>query len=88
MPYQLYGVFLYSATVFLFYRESVPQQTKIPKVETHFGLDRAGDIKHFNADIRKAKELLDYDPELSFDRGIKVAIEWYKENVWQGRITD
>ncbi len=50
-------------------------------VEPHFGPDRAGDIKHSNADISKAKEMLGYDPEWSFERGIKAAIEWYKENL-------
>lgn len=50
-------------------------------IEPHFGPDRAGDIKHSNADISKAKELLGYAPDWSFDRGIKSAIEWYKENL-------
>lgn len=50
-------------------------------IEPNFGPDRAGDIKHSNADISKAKELLGYDPEWSFDRGIQAAIEWYKENL-------
>lgn len=51
------------------------------EVEPHFGPDRAGDIKHSNADISKAKKLLGYAPDWSFDRGIKAAIEWYKENL-------
>lgn len=50
-------------------------------VEPNFGPDRAGDIKHSNADISKAKELLGYDPDYSFQDGIKLAIEWYKENL-------
>ena len=50
-------------------------------IEPNFGPDRAGDIKHSNADISKAKELLGYDPDWSFDRGIQAAIEWYKENL-------
>jgi len=50
-------------------------------VEPNFGPDRAGDIKHSNADISKARENLGYDPQWSFDRGIKAAIEWYKENL-------
>lgn len=50
-------------------------------VEPNFGPDRAGDIKHSNADISKARELLGYDPEWSFERGIEAAIEWYKENL-------
>lgn len=51
------------------------------EVEPKFGPDRAGDIKHSNADISKAKELLGYDPEWSFARGIEAAIAWYKENL-------
>ena len=50
-------------------------------VEPIFGPDRAGDIKHSNADISKAKRILGYDPDWSFDRGIAAAIEWYKENL-------
>ena len=37
-------------------------------------------IDDSNADISKAKELLGYDPSWSFERGIKAAIEWYREN--------
>lgn len=51
------------------------------KIEPIFGPDRLGDIKHSNADIVKAKELLGYEPEWSFERGIKVAIEWYRNNL-------
>lgn len=50
-------------------------------VEPNFGPERAGDIKHSNADISKAKELLGYNPEYDFARGIARAIEWYKENL-------
>jgi len=50
-------------------------------VEPNFGPDRAGDIKHSNADINKAKKLLGYDPDWSFEKGIKAAIEWYRENL-------
>lgn len=46
-----------------------------------FGPDRKGDIKHSSADISKAKELLGYEPEWSFERGIEAAIEWYSENL-------
>lgn len=49
------------------------------QVEPNFGPDRAGDIKHSNADISKARKLLGYDPEYDFAKGIKLAIEWYKE---------
>ena len=50
-------------------------------VEPNFGPDRKGDIKHSNADISKAKELLGYEPDYSFQDGIKLAIDWYKANL-------
>jgi UDP-N-acetylglucosamine 4-epimerase len=50
-------------------------------IEPIFGPDRPGDIKHSNADISKARELLGYEPEWSFERGIEAAIEWYRENL-------
>lgn len=51
------------------------------EIEPIFGPDRLGDIKHSNADISKARELLGYDPDYSFQDGIKMAIDWYKENL-------
>lgn len=50
-------------------------------IEPVFGPDRPGDIKHSNADISKARRLLGYDPDWSFERGIEQAIEWYKNNL-------
>lgn len=50
-------------------------------VEPDFGPDRAGDIKHSNADISKARKLLGYDPEYSFETGIELAIDWYREHL-------
>ena len=49
--------------------------------EPNFGPDRPGDIKHSNADINKAKKMLGYDPDYDFEAGIKLAIDWYKENL-------
>ena len=43
--------------------------------------DRAGDIRHSNADISKARELLGYNPEYDFESGIALAIDWYKANL-------
>lgn len=43
--------------------------------------ERAGDIRHSNADISKAKRLLGYSPDYSMDRGLELTIEWYKENL-------
>lgn len=51
------------------------------QTEPDFGPDRKGDIKDSNADISKARKLLGYDPEFDFDKGIHLAIGWYKENL-------
>ncbi len=50
-------------------------------IQPKFGPDRKGDIKHSNADISKARELLGYSPEFDFERGLNEAIEWYKANL-------
>jgi UDP-N-acetylglucosamine 4-epimerase len=42
---------------------------------------RAGDIKHSNADISKAKNLLKYEPIYNFNEGIEKCIEWYKNHL-------
>ena len=49
------------------------------KIEPVYGPERAGDIKHSNADIGKARKLLKYAPDYSFERGIERTIEWYQE---------
>lgn len=50
-------------------------------LEPIFGPDRKGDIKHSNADISKAKKLLEYDPEYDFASGLNEVIEWYRMNL-------
>ncbi len=50
-------------------------------IEPNFGPDRAGDIKHSNADISKARQLLKYDPSYDFKTGLLEAIDWYRENL-------
>jgi len=46
-----------------------------------FGEKRRGDIPHSNADISKAKKLLNYNPEISFSEGIRKTIEYYTKNI-------
>ena len=43
--------------------------------------NRPGDIPHSNADISDARDCFGYDPSYSFERGIKLAIDWYKTNL-------
>ena len=51
------------------------------QIEPNFGPERAGDIKHSNADISKAKQFLGYEPDYDFAKGIVLAMEWYKNNL-------
>ncbi len=50
-------------------------------IEPNFGPSRKGDIKHSNADIDKAKDLLGYAPDYDFSRGIELALSWYCKNL-------
>lgn len=50
-------------------------------IEPIFGPDRAGDIKHSNADISKAREMLQYVPKYDFAQGLSDAIAWYTDNL-------
>ncbi len=38
------------------------------------------DLKATCADIKKAKEMLDWEPKVSLEEGIKRTVNWYKEN--------
>ena len=50
--------------------------------EPIFGPARPGDIRHSYADISCARELLGYDPDWNFERGIRAAIDWYRDNLY------
>jgi UDP-N-acetylglucosamine 4-epimerase len=42
---------------------------------------RAGDIRHSNANIERAKELLGYEPTHNLEQGLKESIEWYIDDI-------
>lgn len=42
---------------------------------------RAGDVRHSQANISKARENLGYKPSHNIDDGLKVALSWYIENL-------
>lgn len=56
-------------------------QTLGKDIKPIFGPERAGDIKHSNADITKAIKVLGYQPEYDFIKGIDEAIGWYKASL-------
>lgn len=47
-------------------------------VDPVFAEGRAGDVRDSQADIAKARRLLDYEPRVSFDEGLARTIAWYK----------
>ena len=53
----------------------------IADVPVIHGPNRIGDIPHSLASIDKAKKLLHYHPEYSFQQGLKVAVAWYWGNL-------
>lgn len=53
----------------------------IKAIEPTHGPNRAGDIPHSLACIDKAKKLLGYSPEFSMKDGLKVAVDWYWDNL-------
>lgn len=53
----------------------------IREIEPTHGPNRAGDIPHSLACIDKARTLLGYDPKFSMRDGLKIAVDWYWENL-------
>lgn len=43
----------------------------------HYGDFRAGDVRHSQADISKAQQMLGYDPQFKILDGLKQAMPWY-----------
>ena len=53
----------------------------IAGIDVMHGPNRVGDIPHSLASIDKAKRLLNYTPEYSFQDGLKEAVKWYWNNL-------
>jgi len=49
-------------------------------VKPNYVPERAGDVKHSLADITAATKLIGFKPVVSFEQGLKTAIEWYSRN--------
>ena len=54
---------------------------KIKEVQIIYGPNRIGDIPHSMASIEKAQKLLDYQPQVSLQNGLKQAVKWYWDNL-------
>jgi len=47
--------------------------------EKIYGPERPGDIRHTQADVSLAKELLGWEPKMDFSQGVKEVIEWFSK---------
>jgi UDP-N-acetylglucosamine/UDP-N-acetyl-alpha-D-glucosaminouronate 4-epimerase len=47
-------------------------------LEPSYVASRQGDVRDSQADIQKAKELLGYEPSVSFEEGLERTIAWYR----------
>ena len=50
-------------------------------VDVSYGSSRPGDVKHSEASILKAQELLGYVPLVHFKEGLSLTLDWYKKNL-------
>ena len=55
--------------------------SKISTTEVIYGPNRVGDIPHSHASVDKAKQLLNYNPQFSLQKGLKEAVKWYWVNL-------
>jgi nucleoside-diphosphate-sugar epimerase len=39
---------------------------------------RPGDVRDSQADVSKARRILDYEPSVSFEEGLRLTVEWYR----------
>jgi UDP-glucose 4-epimerase len=48
------------------------------KVEPRYEAPRAGDVRHSLADVSRARQLLDYEPLVTFEEGLRRTVAWYR----------
>ena len=72
------------AELFGFLRDALADHQFHYRREPAFADFRAGDVRHSQADIAKARRLLGFEPTHDIRRGIGEAMEWYTQNVPAG----
>lgn len=58
-----------------------PHFPRLKDLRPEFGPYRAGDVKHSQADISKASDLLGYRPTHTVEQGLDIAMDWYRANL-------
>jgi UDP-N-acetylglucosamine/UDP-N-acetylgalactosamine 4-epimerase len=49
-------------------------------LQPYYGPERKGDIKNSWADISRAKNLLDYEPQIGLQEGLKKTVAWFRSS--------
>ena len=57
-----------------------PSYRHLTNTRPEYGDFRAGDVRHSQADIGKARQLLGYEPSHTIERGLDEALAWYIEH--------
>jgi nucleoside-diphosphate-sugar epimerase len=60
------------------YTVTLLSQISGTRVEAKHDPPREGDIRDSQADITLARELLGYDPQVSYEEGLRRTVEWYR----------
>lgn len=50
----------------------------LPEVQPSYAPFRPGDVRHSMAEITQAREALGFEPEFDLERGLEVAMRWYR----------
>jgi nucleoside-diphosphate-sugar epimerase len=60
--------------------EVLKKITGKPDVQAEYHEERAGDVKHSQADNGRAKEYLDYEKLVGLEEGLQKTIDWWKQS--------
>ena len=67
--------------LFMALRDNLAKHDKtVNQIEPIYGLNREGDIPHSQASIKKAKSIINYQPEIDTRKGLEIVAGWYFEN--------
>jgi UDP-N-acetylglucosamine/UDP-N-acetylgalactosamine 4-epimerase len=82
---QVYNVALHSRTtlnqLFGLLKERLCHEGNVASSEPVYGEFRTGDVRHSEANIQKAKDLLGYAPTHAIEAGLDEALIWYRRHL-------
>ena len=58
---------------------AVLQKIESVEITPTYGPPRAGDVRHSQADLSAARRDLGYEPQVSFEEGLRRTLQWYRE---------